>query len=263
MSTRDDAKETIPELKNTNRTDEIVAESADLGTAITWLAVTGATLGIAFVILTYLDWSLTTTAVGVSVAAWIGLLVLALKTNNRRTELLRELHVINLDQENLATHDPLTDVYNRRFFEEIYRLEREKAFRFETPTSLIMMDVDHFKLVNDTHGHLTGDEVLKEVAKRLTDSLRASDVVCRYGGEEFVILLPATDSESAREFAEVLRMRMEGDSVSEHELTVTASFGVATSEHNDSVDVSALIRSADSAVYEAKHSGRNCVRVSS
>jgi diguanylate cyclase (GGDEF)-like protein/PAS domain S-box-containing protein len=158
----------------------------------------------------------------------------------------------------LAVTDPLTNLHNRRYFFEVAHREMERARRYESPLSLIMIDIDRFKEVNDTHGHLIGDLVLKHIAERLKGQLREIDVLCRYGGEEFVILLPDTNLEAAYQVAERLRLAIvqtpiqaEGNLVN-----ITTSLGVAHMDANCQ-QIDDLIRYADLALYQAKSAGRN------
>ena len=158
----------------------------------------------------------------------------------------------------LAVTDPLTNLNNRRYFFEVAHREMERARRYQSPLSLIMIDIDRFKEVNDTHGHLIGDIVLKHIADRLHAQLREIDVLCRYGGEEFVILLPDTTLEAAYQVAERLRQAITETSiqVEDIEVEVTTSLGVARmGAENDKIDD--LVRDADQALYQAKAAGRN------
>lgn len=164
----------------------------------------------------------------------------------------------------LSMRDDLTGLYNRRFFIEHLSVEIETAHRYQRPLSLLMLDVDYFKNINDTYGHLTGDQCLVHFALILTDSSRQSDVVARYGGEEFAICLPHTDYEAALALAERLRSNIENTPFAQGDLSVslTASIGVAElSRLNNSElnQIDALITAADNAMYQAKNGGRNRV----
>jgi diguanylate cyclase (GGDEF)-like protein len=160
-----------------------------------------------------------------------------------------------------AATDALTGVPNQRTFSERYDREMRRAVRYKRPLSLIFVDLDHFKSINDTHGHAAGDEALIEVAQRLCDGVRETDLVARYGGEEFVVLLPETNLRAASTLAERLRrgvasakIQGEGDTI----FRVTASLGVAAyPETADSADT--LLHTADQAMYHAKADGRNRV----
>lgn len=160
-----------------------------------------------------------------------------------------------------ARIDALTGLSNRRHFEEQLQRIIAETDRFGGFGSLVLVDIDHFKSVNDTYGHQAGDQVLRQIARQLADGVRTVDVCARYGGEELAILLPQTGIEGARDLAERLRqsiadrtVRVGGD-----EIRVTASFGVAT--YPDPVKVKeSLFPAADRALYAAKHDGRNCVR---
>lgn len=162
----------------------------------------------------------------------------------------------------LATTDELTGALNRRQFFTLGEREVKKAKRHERPLCAIMLDVDHFKKVNDTYGHKGGDDVLAEVARRISDSVRAVDVFGRYGGEEFAVIVPDTGLAATRDnVAERLRQVIAATPVasSAGQVTVTASLGVA--ELGPGEDMSAMLERADAALYEAKRSGRNRVVV--
>lgn len=160
-----------------------------------------------------------------------------------------------------AQLDPLTELWNRQAMEDRLQREWSRSLRHEEVFSFLMMDVDHFKAINDTFGHPAGDRVLCALARVLTAQCRDSDVPCRYGGEEFAVILPCTDAASARVFAE--RCREEVRSVSlpahDHVIRVTASFGLADSRNVSSQEE--LVRRADEALYHAKQAGRNRVVV--
>jgi len=160
-----------------------------------------------------------------------------------------------------AVTDELTGLFNHRRFQEVMTAEVERARRYGHELGLIMLDIDNFKQVNDTHGHLQGDMVLGEVARVLRQSSREIDEPARYGGEEMAVALPQTDLEGAYQFAERVRGRIEalelpllnGDGT----LKVTASFGVASLASAGTADKGALVAAADGALYEAKRSGKN------
>ena len=159
--------------------------------------------------------------------------------------------------ERLASTDPLTGVANRRLLFDVSRRELARGRRYGTPTSLIIIDLDHFKSINDRFGHLVGDRALSHAADVLGEAIRDADMIARYGGEEFGILLPMTDLDGAYEVAERCRTRLadrpfqfDGESV-----TITASLGVATTIREGDVDD--LLRRADDALLRAKALGRN------
>ena len=156
--------------------------------------------------------------------------------------------------------DGLTEVHNKRYFLEFLERELARSARYKHSLSLVMYDLDHFKNVNDTYGHLAGDHVLREISRRLHSRIRREELLARYGGEEFVILLPETDSEGAISFAEHIRERVEAEPVNfEGEvIKVTISVGVATIK-GETMDTDGIIRMADENLYEAKRSGRNRV----
>ncbi|CAN5923443.1 GGDEF domain-containing protein [soil metagenome] len=159
----------------------------------------------------------------------------------------------------MSIMDGLTAVHNKRYFLEFLEREMSVAVRQQQPLSLIMVDIDHFKKINDTHGHLAGDAALKEMCRRLKPRIRNTDLLARYGGEEFAVVLPNTDRDGAMLCAEVLRALIESEPFSYDAIKIpaTISLGVA------SVDLAApgngtdLIGRADAHLYEAKRSGRN------
>ena len=164
--------------------------------------------------------------------------------------------------EELAQKDELTKLYNRRAFFERGRHTFEQSRRFGHPTSLIMMDIDYFKRINDDYGHSAGDEVLYAVACLMHSLVREIDIVARMGGEEFAFILPETNIENAAILTERIRTEIERLVVSsgEHEISLTASFGVAKCDDNTQ-SIEALLRKADDALYMAKREGRNRTRV--
>ena len=163
----------------------------------------------------------------------------------------------------LARIDSLTACLNRRALLEELETELERARRYKHGLTILMIDLDRFKDVNDTHGHLVGDSVLKQVGDVLRKEARAVDAVARYGGEEFVLLLPDTSAEGGLAFAERLRERVEEHNFAEGDvdrLRVTVSIGVAQFPGNEVTKLESLIEMADAALYRAKNDGRNLVR---
>lgn len=157
-----------------------------------------------------------------------------------------------------ATHDPLTGLVNRYHFEELLEHEMERSRRYEGRFALIMCDIDHFKAVNDTYGHPEGDKVLRHFAETLSGKIRAADTLVRWGGEEFMLLLPGTDVSGARALAEAVRLaanrcQMPGPG------QVTISLGVT--EYRPGESAWALLKRVDEALYAAKLAGRNRVVV--
>ena len=162
----------------------------------------------------------------------------------------------------LAASDGLTGLANRRTFDQTLSMEWSRALRTKKPLSLVLADVDHFKLYNDRHGHQRGDECLRTVASLLERSTRPADLCARYGGEEFAIILPETDHTGACRFTERLRKELALVNVSHGALGagpfVTLSMGVATQVPREGLDGDWLLKQADEALYAAKHSGRDC-----
>lgn len=177
-----------------------------------------------------------------------------------RTELQQVIHELT----ELSLRDPLTGLFNRRGLDERLIEEFARARRYGAPLSLIMIDIDHFKRVNDRHGHAVGDLAIGHVAKLLTRGRRASDITARYGGEELVLLLPHTPLEGAMSLAERLRYQVEltpykAGGADDH---LTASFGVAIYERSMR-EPGDLIAAADRALYRSKRDGRNRVSMAS
>jgi len=172
----------------------------------------------------------------------------------------RETHNKLLEQ---TIRDPLTGLFNRRYLDESLERELSRAKRDNLPLSLLMIDIDHFKRLNDTHGHQAGDEVLKRLGELIRHGARRADLPCRYGGEEFLLVLPNVSSEIAADRAEKWRQAFEQERIGFGDklvLSATVSVGVATYP-TDGENCEALVRSADQALYTAKHSGRNCIVV--
>lgn len=164
----------------------------------------------------------------------------------------------------LARRDVLTDLFNRRYFHERYEVELRRAWRTASPLAVLMIDADHFKALNDSHGHQAGDDVLRQMALVCAGALRPYDLVARYGGEEFVVLLPGLQLEAACTVAERIRQavaEMRSITVAGTELRTTVSVGVACldrSEGDVDSEGPALLQRADRAMYRAKAAGRNC-----
>jgi diguanylate cyclase (GGDEF)-like protein len=167
--------------------------------------------------------------------------------------------MLHEEAQRLSITDGLTGVWNRRFLQMQFRSMHATAIRFNRPFSLLMLDLDHFKLVNDTHGHQRGDAVLIEFAQRLSDVIREVDVVARFGGEEFVCLLSETDLSGAIVTAEKILEEIRSvpfGGGGERPLDLTASVGVASwPQHGDTFRM--LVAAADRGLYRAKHEGRN------
>lgn len=163
----------------------------------------------------------------------------------------------------LVSVDELTGLYNLRYFRNLLQSEMQRCKRSGIPLSLVIVDIDHFKQVNDTHGHESGNIALQEVARLLREGVRSSDIVCRYGGEEFVMVLPETQLPVAIEVAERIRSSIEASViklVDGNELDLTASMGANVFNHTDTVSIEDFVDSADRYLYEAKQGGRNCIR---
>jgi two-component system cell cycle response regulator len=162
---------------------------------------------------------------------------------------------------NMAIQDGMTGIHNKRFFTEFLERELAVASRYNHPLTLVMFDVDHFKKVNDTHGHLAGDAVLKDLAGRIRPRIRREDLFARYGGEEFACVLPSTALPGGIVFAEHLRQLIEERpcAFEDKQISFTISLGVTTLHTEVGVDADGLIKRADDNLYAAKRGGRNRV----
>lgn len=168
-----------------------------------------------------------------------------------------ELYSMAQTLEQQASIDVLTGVFNRMKFEEFFEFELQKAKMQRTQLSIILLDIDDFKNVNDTFGHDIGDEILKSITKILSSNVRATDTVCRWGGEEFVIILPATHLEKAKHVGNNLRKLINEHPFSVVPKNISCSFGVATLKDDDNKD--SLFKRVDMTLYRAKNSGKNIV----
>jgi len=174
--------------------------------------------------------------------------------------LLTKLDLAEERLHKIATTDDLTQLYNRRHFMKLAKDEVARSLRYQSGFSILMMDVDHFKKVNDTHGHMVGDCVLRSLAKTCAKVIRSNDILARFGGEEFIFLLPHTNAAEAVNLAERLRTTLENTPVDcgDTGIDCTVSIGVATSsDGTDSLDD--VLKTADRLLYTAKEQGRNRV----
>jgi len=177
---------------------------------------------------------------------------------------LQELEEANSELEKKNTLDELTGLFNRRFYDQKILAEYRRSKRNRTPLSLIIIDIDHFKEVNDNYGHLAGDQCLVWISNHLKQSLkRSSDMAFRYGGEEFCLILPDTDTKGAMALVEALRKNIEQQVCAHNDtqISLTISSGICTYIQQDDVQPEQLFSRADKALYEAKHNGRNQAQV--
>jgi len=174
-----------------------------------------------------------------------------------QTELINAREALRVQ----ATQDPLTCLWNRGAMLEALRREIARAKRERNSLAVVMADLDHFKNINDSYGHLAGDAVLREVAKRMRSSIRPYDAIGRYGGEEFLILLPGCNIPAAAHVAERLMTSITGEPIdlAEDKLSITCSLGVASNSETPEADADWFIRAADAALYQAKNTGRDRV----
>jgi two-component system, cell cycle response regulator len=157
--------------------------------------------------------------------------------------------------------DALTEAYNKRYFLEFLDREVARCARYQRPLSLVMFDLDHFKKINDNHGHLAGDYVLRELSRRLRTRIRKEELLARYGGEEFIVVLPEADHKGSLDFAEQIRRLVEREpfTFEGDVIPMTISVGVATLTEKSSADLTHFIKAADENLYRAKRAGRNRV----
>ncbi|HET7767910.1 MAG TPA: GGDEF domain-containing protein [Chloroflexota bacterium] len=189
-------------------------------------------------------------------------------------EHLAEMEALNRRLEDLSVRDALTGLYNRRYFADRLSHEHARSTRHSRPVALLMLDIDHFKRVNDTYGHQTGDDVLRAVSQILINQTRTIDVICRFGGEEFAALLPETPFDGAlllaerlREHVALLQLKPRGQEdpnakVPPGPLQCTISIGLAMLDRDVMPTPDSLVAAADTALYAAKHGGRNRVEIS-
>lgn len=215
-----------------------------IGIALTSLCVWGW--------LPYTAWTFRAVELGMLIDATL----LALALGHR----FRAIQFERAAAEALAAHDPLTNLHNRRAFLELAQTQWHQALRYQRPMTLIMLDLDHFKSINDTHGHAAGDTALVMAAEVLRNTLRNGDLVARWGGEEFLILLPETGLDAALVLAERLRSAIAAVRLNSrgNPIVLTASLGVV--ERGQQASLDALLTEADDQLYRAKSAGRNCVR---
>jgi len=197
---------------------------------------------------------------GLSLAHWRKFTMVRLQ-HEQLEKLQSELQHKHKELERLTRLDGLTGLYNRNTFVELTRRELQRAQRQSSSTTIMLLDLDHFKKVNDTWGHPAGDAVLRHVAALINGSIRSTDLAGRLGGEEFIILLPMTTVEAARKIAEKIRARLEVSPAQweKQAIPITASIGLSNTSASANRDFDSLYNEADRALYVAKHRGRNQV----
>ncbi|WP_051328318.1 response regulator [Desulfatirhabdium butyrativorans] len=186
------------------------------------------------------------------------------RINKELRETIRLLEAAKARIEQLSITDPLTGCFNRGYFNKQFDIEYGRSIRYKRPLAVVMCDIDHFKLVNDTYGHQAGDRVLQHFVTVMQGALRKTgDWIARYGGEEFMVVMPETDKAAAQQAAERLRQSIEASPImdQDREIRITASFGIAGNdpETTEPIPGETLLKQADDALYEAKKTGRNRV----
>lgn len=178
----------------------------------------------------------------------------------QQTSLLERITDQAVDIEESSQRDGLTGLFNRKFFDEQITQEIQRTRRYKWPLALAMVDLDHFKSVNDTYGHNAGDIVLRSTANRLQGMLRATDTLCRYGGEEFALILPHITQEHSKFLLDRLRKAIESMIVElDDGTTISVTLSVGIAQFIEGVSSGELVRRADGALYASKAAGRNCV----
>lgn len=192
-----------------------------------------------------------------------GELLARIATQMKMKNLWDELQEKNAILEELIKKDGLTDLYNHRYFQERTAEEFSRARRYKFPMSCILMDIDHFKNINDTYGHQAGDEILRSLAKIVVEHVRDVDIAARYGGEEFALILPHTNHDNGAILAERLCQTVASSEFhyNDQKIRATISLGVSGIPDNNPASHTELIRYADEALYTAKESGRNRVEI--
>ncbi|MBN1901178.1 diguanylate cyclase [Candidatus Sumerlaeota bacterium] len=188
-------------------------------------------------------------------------LVARMKTHIRIGQLLKRLETQTHVLSRMAAFDELTGSYNRRSMNQILELELSRSRRYNHHLSILMMDIDHFKEVNDRYGHITGDHVLQGFTCRVNSLLRTNDALCRYGGEEFLAILPETSEENAVRIANRVCSAISGEPflIDDISVSITTSIGVISHSPLTAMTISELMERADRAMYKAKEKGRNCI----
>lgn len=189
-----------------------------------------------------------------------------IRAGRRIVELQAELLRTQAALREQATHDALTKIFNRHTIFEVLEKELRRSDRENLPIGLVMLDIDHFKIVNDTYGHIAGDAVLRESARRIKSAIRSYDSVGRYGGEEFLVILPGCDEACTRSQSERIRKALASEAMPIHDenatdtsLALTASLGCTTALPGLKISAETLLQIADESLYEAKRNGRNRV----
>jgi diguanylate cyclase (GGDEF)-like protein len=176
-------------------------------------------------------------------------------------DLVEDLRRQVIDLSDLVSTDALTGLFNFRHFKTVLQAEMDRSKRSGIPTSLVMVDADHFKAVNDTYGHEIGNQALQHLAEILSNEVRTTDIVCRYGGEEFAMIFPETHLNLAVKVADRIREEIANSplQIEDGEIALTASMGASVYMKTSVLDIDDFIDSVDKYLYEAKQSGRNCI----
>lgn len=191
--------------------------------------------------------------------ALFAVLAIARHYEKSRAEAFSFLAERNAELQQIAITDRLTQLHNRSYLDDVLEHEIQRAKRQQTSLSVLILDTDHFKVLNDSYGHLVGDQVLIELSALLREQIRGSDILGRWGGEEFMIIAPNTDQKGAIELAEKIRLATAKKRYTEDKLHLTVSVGVAQLIEHDTLI--SIVQRADEGLYQAKHDGRDCTRL--
>ena len=191
----------------------------------------------------------------------MSILLARMQTHIRISFLVKRLEMQTKMLSRMAALDDLTGIYNRRSMNQILEMELTRSKRYKHFLSLLMMDIDHFKSINDEYGHATGDHVLQEFVARVNITLRTNDILCRYGGEEFCVILPETNKENAMKVADRICSSIQHPPFSHENILfhLSVSIGIASLSPHVDLTPEKILQNADLALYEAKRKGRNCI----
>ncbi len=180
--------------------------------------------------------------------------------DDNKFEVIRKINFMYTQTKQLSITDALTNLYNRRYFETSFKREYARAKRYNSDLSIVVVDIDWFKKINDTYGHTCGDYVLRELSWIMAENFRQTDIIFRYGGEEFVVLLTETPCEKAIVPVSRLRAKVEENNFRFKGISLNITISAGISSNKNTSDADEMFENADKALYQAKNDGRNCIR---